>query len=199
MIFLSLEKGRITLKDEGGQKRTFRRDAYKTIGTYLAKRPGWGFLISSSVNHPQEYGFPRNFDVQGVMAKAVEHAYRKLAIVVLPIPLQKAPETIEAAAKTYPHDGLVPLLLKRAGKKREDVLLALSRDELENFLLGVRYSANLAELAALAARALLKDSWARWNVFEYLELTPEGEAQYERGRMKGWHQFRRFDPKGLRV
>lgn len=32
--------------------------------------------------------------------------------------------------------------------------------------------------------ALLKAGWLRWNVFQLLEITTEGEAQYQKGQAR---------------
>ncbi len=148
MFFLNLKKGRISLKPDEGRERSFGRTAYKAIGLYLAQWPGWSFITSSSVNHPQEYGFPRSFNVDRVMAKAVDVAYRKLAIRVEPGPLELATEAIQEAAKRYPHPGRLPLLFVRSGKNKKDVLITFLKEELDTFLMGVRYSANLNKLTA---------------------------------------------------
>src|SRR5579864_1859565 len=96
MIFLSLKKGKIVLKPDGEPERAFsypkhdKRPVEDVIGEFLAERPGWDFLTSSSINHPGEYGFSPNFHVERVMSRAVERAYRKLAVPVEPGPLDEA-------------------------------------------------------------------------------------------------------------
>ncbi len=147
LIFLSLKKGKITLKPDGGLEKAFGPKSIKSIGDFLAKRPGWEFLTSSSVNHPQEYGFPRNFDVSEVMGKAVEYAYRKLAIPIEPGPVEKAVEAIESAAKCYHYPGQLPLLFVRSGKGGKDILSTFTGEELGLFLMGIKYSSNLVEIA----------------------------------------------------
>lgn len=153
MIFVSLKKGKITLHPDGEEERAFgypkdgRKDCHVAIGEYLAKYGGGtDFLTSSSVNHPHEYGFSRNFDISKVMGKARAIAFEKLAIRVEPGPIGKAVEVLEAAAKKYGRYPL-PVLFVKSSRKRKDALLVFDEPEaFEQFLSGLMYGSNLVEL-----------------------------------------------------
>ena len=147
LIFIGLHEGKITLRPESGPARSFAKEAHTAIGNYLAKRPGWYFTCSSSVNHPKEFGFAKNFDINRVMSKAVEHAHRKLAVPVKPGPVNKAANAVEEAAKSYTHGYPVPLLFRKSGRDGKDVLLTFKDpSDLETFLAGLRYGSNLSRL-----------------------------------------------------
>lgn len=134
--------------------------AVAKIGDWLAKQPGWEFMCSSSTNHPKESGFPDDFDVGDVLSAAVAYAFARLAIRIEPGPVVKAAEVIEAAIKTYPHSGPVPLVFVRSGKDRKDTLLWFKRDgeggvsEMDTFIIGLKYAANLSEIQAEGDRRI---------------------------------------------
>jgi hypothetical protein len=139
-----------------------RAQAVEKIGDWLAKQPGWEFMCSSSCNHPKESGFRDDFDVGDILSEAVNYAYGKLAIRIEPGPVTKAPEVIEAAVKSYKYPGAVPLLFVRSGKDKKDILLWFKHppegeeegsSELDYFIIGLKYAANLCDLRAEEDRA----------------------------------------------
>jgi len=145
MIYVTLAKGKIHLKPDD-KTFEFNRSAWREIGEFLAKRPGWTFLCSSSCDFPEEEGFPKTFRVHEVMGKAVEHAYKILGVDVPVGPLSKAIDALEKAAKTYKNGFPLPLTLQRAGRKGEDVTLVFnSKDEFDTFTDGVRYAQRLVK------------------------------------------------------
>jgi hypothetical protein len=158
MFYVSLVKGKITIKPDKGTKRAFDRKEHEAIGDFLAKAVSKGdeslgdFMTSSSVNHPGEYGFPKNFDISEVMNKAVQHAYRKLAVVIEPPALDDAAEIIEDAVRGWKLGFPMPILFRRARSpqgdgKPEDVLLPFpSEESLDLFLSGLKYAKRLAKL-----------------------------------------------------
>jgi len=152
LVYVSLvSKKQISISDMNkpkDKKLVVKADDFESIGKWLVKNPGWEFMCSSSVNHPKEYGFKDGFDVGDVMGKAVEYACRKLAVPVEPGEVAKAPAVIEAAIKQYKYPGRVPLLLLRSGKNKKDVLIQFEREELETFVSGIKYAANLLDLQA---------------------------------------------------
>jgi len=159
IVYVSLvSKRKISISDmeKKDKKLVVNQRDFKSIGNWLAKNPNWEFMCSSSVNHPGEYGFDHDFNVDEVLSQAIEYAYLKLAVRVPPCPLTEAPQKIEAAVKKYKHSGTVPLLLLRSGKGKEDVLLALKPSELELFIMGIKYAGNLAEIEHAKVAALLQ-------------------------------------------
>lgn len=154
MIFLSLKKGKITLKPDGEPETAFsypkhgKRPTEDVIGEFLAERPGWDFLTSSSINHPGEYGFSPNFHVERIMSRAVERAYRKLAISVEPGPLDKAVETLEALQKAHARKFPLALRFRRSSRKGEDALLVFKTyEDLDHFISGLQYGRNLTAMS----------------------------------------------------
>lgn len=144
MIFIGLEDGKITLHPNEGRKRKFDRTDHEGIGNFLA-RLRWtaGFSCSSSVNHPEEYGFPRSFDIDKVMSKAVEHAHMKLAVRLEP--QHHAADALEKAAAERGHKFPLPILFLKSSREGKDVLLTFSNEpEFNMFVAGVRYGARMA-------------------------------------------------------
>jgi hypothetical protein len=158
LVYVSLvSKRKISVSDMDkpkAKKLVVSSDEFEKIGAWLAANPGWSFMCSSSTNHPKEYGFRDDFDVNEVMSAAVNYAYGKLAIHIEPGSVTKAHEVIETAVKSYKHAGPVPFLFVRSGKDRQDVLITFKRtpddeggeSELDVFLIGLKYAANLYEI-----------------------------------------------------
>jgi hypothetical protein len=145
MIFVSLHKGRVHLKpDSEKDSKGFRRDDWEGMGRLLVKQGQWDFMCSSSVNHPQEYGFPRSFNVDKVLGKAVDYAYGKLAIPVKGLDtIKKTAAYIEklAQGKRFP----LSFCFVKSGKKKADVVVVFREEnELIHFLCGMRYGSNIA-------------------------------------------------------
>jgi hypothetical protein len=154
MMFVGLAaKKKIILHPDGEKEAKFsypkegRRPCYETIGNFLAKRPEvTSYMSSSSVNHPNEYGFSRNFDISEVMGKARRHAFQKLAVRVQPGPLDKAVKTLEAAAKKYSRFPLPILFVKSTRQGKDALVIFTEPEDFEHFLSGLMYGANLVEL-----------------------------------------------------
>lgn len=153
MMFVGLAPKKVIVLHPDGEKeykfpypKAGKRPCFEAIGDFLAKRPEvTSFMSSSSVNHPHEYGFTRDFDISEVMGKARRHAFQKLAIRVPPGPLDQAVKTLEAASKAYGRFPL-PILFEKSSRKGEDALLVFEAEELEQFLSGIMYASNLVEL-----------------------------------------------------
>ena len=154
MIFVGLKEGkRISLHPDDQKERVFaypkngKTPCHVAIGEYLVKYHGGShFMTSSSVNHPHEYGFKRSFDVSDVMGKARAYAFEKIAVRIEPGPLGEAVKTLEAAAKKYGRFPM-PILFLKSSRKRKDALLVFKDSaEFEQFLSGLMYGSNLAEL-----------------------------------------------------
>lgn len=144
MIFIGLEGGKIALHPEGCKKRKFDRTDHEGIGNYLAELQQWGgFQCSSSVNHPEEYGFPRSFDIDKVVSKAVEHAYMKLAVRLEP--QANAAEALEKASAERKHKFPLSVLFLKSARDGKDVLLTFHGEpHFDMFVAGVRYGTRMA-------------------------------------------------------
>ena len=94
-----------------------------------------------------EHGFDADFDVSPFLAKALEHAHRKVAVRFEKTPLTKAPEALEKAIQSYPKGFPTPVLFLQSGKDGSDTLVTFDQDSSEAFLNGMRYARRLAALS----------------------------------------------------
>jgi hypothetical protein len=149
MIFVNLHKGNIELAIDVGPTSvhghyTFDEGEHERMGDILAQIPGFKnlFMCSSSCNHPAEYGFDDDFDVDVVLRKAIEYAGAKTAFFFEMGPLETVPERLDRVLKevSFP----ITLNLVASGKKGEDVYLPFDEEkDLDYFAAGVRYARRL--------------------------------------------------------
>jgi hypothetical protein len=145
MNYVSLDKGSITVRSGDDVPHTFNPDEHVRIGDLIAESRVFSFMRSSSCDFPDEYGFDENFEVDAILAKAVEHARRKLAVAVHPTPIGDLAAAVEKAAKEYLGGFPLSLLFVKSGKKGQDIMLPFEEEkDLEYFTAGIRYTARLA-------------------------------------------------------
>jgi hypothetical protein len=148
VLVVSLADGKVVVS-AGDEKRTFAHEDTEKIGDFLAEQEPHRIMYSSSVSHPDEYGFPEDFNLDPFLAKAEAHARMKTAVRFPPHPLQEATEALEAATASAPKDRPVAVLFLQAGKEGQDALVEFAGEsELEMFLGGMRYARNLAKLTS---------------------------------------------------
>ncbi len=169
-IFISLEDGTIRISLDHGKEKKFEPDDIQGIGNYLAPHLGARTSLSSSVNHPHEYGFHRNFDIDKVLTAARLHAQKKTALLFSPLPVETAPDALEKlVGNKFP----ASVLFLRASKEGSDVLLTFrEQDEFESFVTGMAYARSLARIQAHERRDVHLD--LRKERDEALETLDEG-------------------------
>lgn len=144
-IFVGLANKKFRITIDKGRARYFAPDNYIGIGKLFARYPGSRISCSSSIDWPQDGGFPKGFNAHAVLDKAHTHAFEVLAVKIPPpATIKGAEQTVKRAAKTYKHGFPLPLKFLRMAKDGGDALVVFfEEDELDTFLAGIRFSARL--------------------------------------------------------
>lgn len=140
MMFVSLHEGKIHIRPDGVRRSTaFRHTDVEKIGNFLAKHNDLDFMCSSSLNHPHECGFRRDFNADVPMRKAVHHALRKLAIHIKGVTPESAASSIEKAIKKANRKAPFAVVIDN----RPEMIVFHDPDTVEWFLIGLRLGTSI--------------------------------------------------------
>ena len=144
-IFIGLDNKKFRITVDQGKPKFFEPDDHVGIGKLLARYPSARVSGSSSIDWPEDGGFPKGFNAGAIIDKAHMYAFEKLAVKVpLPTTLKKAEAAIKRAAKSYKYGFPLPLKLLRMAKDGGDALAVFFQEtELDHFIAGIRFCARL--------------------------------------------------------